>query len=82
MYLLLFNLIFNLTNQCFIILFKQQILNVDGWILIPNNPVVFPSLLNTHTPLNLNTDSKLHLLIEANCRIFNNQQNINKCSVC
>lgn len=63
-----------------LLLFKQQILNVDGWILIPSNPVTFPALLNTHTPLNLNIETKLHLLIEANM-IFNVHQNIKKCSV-
>lgn len=64
------------------VLFEQQILNVDDWIHIPNNKVTFPALLNTHkSSLNLNLESKLDLLIEANYRVFNIHQNIEKCLV-
>lgn len=61
--------------------FKQQILDVDSWVHIPNNQVSFPVLLNTHKPLNLNLESKLHVLVEANYRMFNIQQHITKCFV-
>lgn len=69
-------------NNCnSFILFEQQILNVDSWILIPSTTIKFPALLNTDMPLKLNIDSKLHLLIEANYRILNIHQNIEKCLV-
>jgi len=61
--------------------FKQQILNVDSWIFIPNNQVTFPVHLNTRTSLNINLESKLHFLIEANYRMFDIHQNIKKCLV-
>lgn len=64
-----------------IILFEQQVLNVDNWIVIPSNKVIFPALLNTNIPLSLNLESKLHLLVEANYRKLNIDQNIKKCTV-
>lgn len=59
----------------------EQILNVDSWIFIPNNQVTFPVHLNTRTSLNLNLESKLHFLIEANYRMFDIHQNIKKCLI-
>lgn len=54
---------------------------MDSWILIPSNKITFPALLNTDVPLSLNLESKLHLLIEANYRMLNIDQNVEKCSV-
>lgn len=54
---------------------------MDSWITIPSNQATFPALFNAHTPLNLNLESKLLLLIEANYRMFNVYKNINKCLV-
>lgn len=54
---------------------------MDSWISIPSNKVIFPALLNAKMALNLNLETKLHLLVEANYRTFNVHQNIEKCLV-
>uniref|UniRef100_A0A2S2NYB8 Biotin--protein ligase n=2 Tax=Schizaphis graminum TaxID=13262 RepID=A0A2S2NYB8_SCHGA len=59
----------------------EQILNVDSWILIPNNPITFPALLNTHKPITLSLETRLHLLVEATYRMFNVHQNVDRCLI-
>jgi len=54
---------------------------VDSWILIPNNRITFPALLNTHEPITLSLETKLHLLVEATYRMFNGRENTEKCFV-
>ncbi|XP_050436553.1 biotin--protein ligase [Adelges cooleyi] len=61
--------------------FPEQILNLDTWILIPNYRVTFPALLNTQTPLKLNKESKINVLVEANYRMINQQKTVQTCSI-
>lgn len=54
---------------------------MDSWIVIPNDKVLFPALLNTNMPLNLNLETKLNLLVEANYKAFNVHGHFEKCLV-